>query len=278
MQGGRNGMKCLCVITMTGILVSCAPVKHGDREEVEPGACARIGEVPDAIRRDFSLDPFYRKYADANGLPVLSSAAPDDASLTRACKLAVNMLSRRPDVRTKLVELRARFVVIGRNEGTADIPEYGFRDKPQQEKDAINARARGLGGQAASCGEENLMCESVDRYPTESICVHEFSHTIGQGVYELDHGFGDRLHAAFDAARTNGILAGSYRAANPDEYWAEGVQDWYGTNAQSSPPDGVHNAVNTRRELEASDPALLALIGDVFPSDVAWSDCHAGKE
>jgi len=230
------------------------------------------------IRRDFSLDPFYKKYADAGGLPVLSSAAPDDAALERACKLAVSMLSHRPDVRAKLIELRARFVVIGRYEGTADIPEYGFRDKSQQDKDAINARARGLGGQAASCGEENLTCRSGDRYPTESICVHEFSHTISQGVYELDHGFGDRLQVAFDAAKSSGILGGSYRAENPDEYWAEGVQDWYDTNAQSNPPDGVHNAVNTRRELEAFDSRLSALIGEVFPTDMDWNDCHVGGD
>lgn len=256
------------------VLASSAPAADADRADVQSSACARIGEVPDAIRRDFSLDPFYRKYADAGGLPVLSSAAPDDAALERACKLAVNMLSHRPGVRAKLIELRARFVVIGRHEGTADIPEYGFRDKPQQDKDAINARARGLGGQAASCGEENLMCQSGDRYPTESICVHEFSHTIGQGVYELEHGFGDRLQLAFDAAKASGILSGSYRGENPDEYWAEGVQDWYNTNAQSSPPDGVHNVVNTRQELEAFDPRLTALIGDVFPSDAVWGDCH----
>ena len=265
------------IVTMV-VLASCASAAGTKRVDVQSSACARIGEVPDPIRRDFSLDPFYKKYADADGLPVLASAAPDDAALERACKLAVNMLSHRPDVRARLIELHARFVVIGRNEGTADIPEYGFRGKPQQEKDAINARARGLGGQAASCGEENLMCQSGDRYPTESICVHEFSHTIGQGVHGLDHGFGDRLQVAFDAAKASGILSGSYRAENPDEYWAEGVQDWYDTNAQSSPPDGVHNAVNTRKELEAFDPRLSVLIGEVFPTDTGWGDCHAGSE
>jgi hypothetical protein len=270
-------MKSLGVIAVMTALVSCAPVTRAEQERAETSECTRIGGVPDAIRRDFSLDPFYKKYADAGGLPVLSSDAPDDKALARACKLLVNMLSHRPDVRAKLIELRARFVVIGRHEGTADVPEYGLRNKPQQEKDAINARARGLGGQAASCGEKNLMCQSGDRYPTESICVHEYSHTIGQGVYEMDHGFGDRLQAAFDAAKASGFLDGSYRAGNPDEYWAEGVQDWYDTNAQSSPPDGVHNAVNTRQELEASDPRLAALISEVFPSDALWDDCHLGR-
>ena len=261
------------------LLAACASSEpEKPLRAMQSNACKQVGSVPEAVRHDFSLDPFYEKYVDAGGMPVLSSGAPEDAALTRACQLVGNMLSNRPDVRAKLIELRARFVVIGRNEGTADVPEYGFREKSREEQDAINARARGLGGQAASCGEENLMCLSVDRYSTESICVHEFAHTIGQGVYELDQGFGDRLQVAFDDAKSKGRLANSYRGESPEEYWAEGVQDWYNTNAQANPPDGVHNSVNTRKELEIADQGLYALIGEVFPAETDWVDCHASGE
>lgn len=237
--------------------------------------CSTVGPVPQTVRDDFSLDPFYAKHVDADGLPVVSSGATADEALLRACVLVRNMLSERADVRAKLIDLRARFVVIGKDEGTADIPEYGFRDKPQAEKDAVNARARGLGGQAASCGEENLMCLPGDRYPSESICVHEYSHTVSQAVYELDHSFGDRLQAAFDSARDKGILDGTYRLTSPSEYLAEGAQDWYATNAESDPPDGNHNRVNTRLELAEADPGLYALLGEFLPQDGEWPDCHA---
>mgnify|MGYP002388522465 FL=1 len=236
--------------------------------------CQQVRAVPDEVRGDFSLAPFYKKYVDANGLPILSSDAPDDESLRRACRLVVNMLSKRSDAREKLIELRVRFVVIGRDEGTADIPEYGFRDKPQAEKDAINARARGIGSQASSCGEENLMCLAGDRYPAESICVHEFSHTIHEALKQLDPNFEDRLKADFNDASSRGILKDTYRSENYDEYWAEGVQDWYDTNAEADPPDGIHNAVNTRKELESFDPRLFALIGEVFPERIDWGNCH----
>ena len=236
--------------------------------------CQQVRAVPDAVRTDFLLDPFYTKYVNADGLPVLSSDAPDDESLRRACRLVMNMLSKRPDAQAKLIELRARFVVIGRNEGTADIPEYGFRDKPQAEKDAVNARARGLGSQASSCGEENLMCLAGDRYPAESVCVHEFSHTIREALKQLDPGFEDRLKADFNDASSRGILKDTYRGENYDEYWAEGVQDWYDANAEADPPDGIHNAVNTRKELESFDPHLFALIGEVFPERTDWGNCH----
>lgn len=260
------------------MLVSCSHVKDSDSSRVvgtQADQCGEVGVIPDSIRKDFSLDPFYRKYINASGLPVLSSDAPDDIALQRACRLLLNMLSQRADVRDKLIELKARFVVIGKDEGTADVPEYGFRDRPQADKDAVNARARGIGGQASSCGEENLRCMTKDRYPNESICVHEFSHTIREGVYQADPSFAQRLESAFESSKSSGILDGSYRRENFDEYWAEGVQDWYDTNAQADPPDGISNAVNTRIELKEFAPDLYALIDEVFPADISWGDCHS---
>ena len=227
------------------------------------------------VRADFSLDPFYVKHLDAGGLPILSSDAPEDEALRRACRLVVNMLSKRPDVRDKLVELRVRFVVIGRNEGTTDVPEYGFQHKSSSEREAIDARTRGIGGQASSCGEENLMCLAEDRYPMESICVHEFSHTIREGIHQLDPEFNVRLQGAFDEAKSLGMLDKTYRAENFDEYWAEAVQDWYGSNAEAEEPDGINSRVNTRIELESFDPQLYALVGEIFPEDVSWGDCRA---
>lgn len=37
----------------------------------------------------------------------------------------------------------------------------------------------------------------------------------------------------------------------------------------------MHNDVNTRPELMGYDPMLYELIGEVFPDDTAWGDCHA---
>jgi len=189
------------------------------------------------------------------------------------------MLSKRPDVREKLVEEKVRFVVIGRNEGTADVPEYDFKSRPQSEIDAVNERARGLGGIAASCGEENLLCTLPDRYPDESVCVHEFAHSIAEGgVFKADNSFQKKLESAYRMALGSGLLDNTYRAESFQEYWAKGVQDWFDTNTEADPPDGINNRVNTREELKVFDPRLYALIGDVFPSDTTWGDCHADEE
>ncbi|MDQ2646437.1 MAG: hypothetical protein M3020_21665, partial [Myxococcota bacterium] len=237
--------------------------------------CGPVTEVPEAVRKRLDLDPFYEKHVDANGLSVLSSAEPADESLLLACELLNNLLGKRDDVRQELIRRKARFAIIGKDEGTAEIPEYGYVGGPQEDIDYINQRARGLGGIVASCGEENISCLSGDRYRNESICVHEFSHTISlYGAYTADDTFEDDLKTAFDSALASGILDDTYRTSNEQEYWAEGVQDWYDTNDSANPSNGIHNSVNTREELKVYDPALYTLIGRTFPEATNWGDCH----
>jgi len=242
------------------------------------GRCSAVGPVPDEVRQRLKLDAFYMKHVDAEGLPVLSSAAPDDRSLTLACELLNTLLQKRADVRKELIRRGARFVIIGEREGTAEVPEYGYREKSQAERDMINQRARGLGGQVASCGEENILCLRGDRYANESICLHEFSHTITTyGAYGVDRSFQQRLQTAYEGARDRGILDDTYRKENAQEYWAEGAQDWFDTNASANPSNGIHNQVNTQSELQGFDPALYTLLGELFPTDARWSDCHVRR-
>lgn len=274
----RRGACAICLLVP--LLTACNSVREmgSERERVMEG-CDEVGSVPAEIRTADMLDDFYRKHADAHGLPVLASSQVDDRALTLACRLVNIMLAKRPDVRVELVKEKVRFVVIGRNEGTANVPEYGFKNRPRSEIDAINARARGLGGIAASCGEENLLCAAPDRYPDESVCVHEFAHSIAEGgIFKADASFQEKLESAYRAALESRLLDNTYRAESFQEYWAEGVQDWFDTNAEADPSDGINNPVNTREELKIFDPGLYALVGEIFPADTAWDDCHAGKE
>ena len=49
------------------------------------------------------------------------------------------------------------------------------------------------------------------------------------------------------------------------EYFAEGVQSYFNVNAYASPPDGIHNKINTRDKLRQYDPTLFGLVKEVFP-------------
>jgi hypothetical protein len=93
-------------------------------------------------------------------------------------------------------------------------------------------------------------------------------------LFEADSTFENRLNAAYQSARSAGRFANTYAMENAQEYWAEGVQNWYYTNLESNTPNGVHGPIDKREELRDYDPALYDLVGELLPLDVSWADCY----
>ena len=239
------------------------------------GSDLQPGKVVAAPPARLKLDPFYRKYVDAGGIPVVSSGKVADAALLAARDLAKGMLSKRPEVRAALAESGVRIAVMAASEVTTDIPEHRDLNRAFPGTD-WDRRARGLGATTArpacSAGEENLLQHATDRYRGESIFIHEFAHTVlTMGVQAVDPKFRPRLEAAYGAAKAAGRWARTYAATNADEYWAEGVQSWFDANREALPANGVHNEVDTREELVRYDPELAALVAEVFPANWRWS-------
>lgn len=233
------------------------------------GECASVSEVPPEL----GLDPFYKKYVDASGIPIVSSERPPDAALLRACSVVVRMLGLRDDVRQAMIANHTRVAVMAETEVTTDIPEHSdlYEAFPGTDWDT---RARGLGATparpASSCAEENVLCYPSDPYTGEDILVHEFSHAIAiMGIAFAEPTFNRELADVFEGAIQAGKWADTYAATNKDEYWAEGVQDWFDTNIESIPGNGIHNEINTRAELRAYDRPLHDLIARYFADD-AW--------
>lgn len=209
--------------------------------------------------KSWDLDPFYVKCVEVDGLPVIASGKVSDYAVKEAAYLVGRMLRGRRDVLDELVRNKVRVAVMAPTERTTDIPEHrGLKPAAYW-----NRRARGLGGQTVSCGEENLLNERGDPYDAENILIHEFAHCIHtHGLAKLDPGFNRRLRAAYDSALARGLWKGTYAASNVSEYWAEGVQSWFDTNRHD---DSSHNHVDTREELKDYDPGLAALIAEAFP-------------
>ncbi len=223
-----------------------------------PEPPARVTGVPETLREKVKLDPFYRKYADAQGLPVLSSGKVNDAALQEAVYLIRQMLSCRPDILQAMVRNRVRVVVMAPSEMTTDVPEQ----RSMTPKDYWDKRARGLGGRLTSCGEENLLNLRGDRYFNENILIHEFSHAIHRyGIGSVDRTFDQRLQTIYKKAMDRGLWRNTYAATNHSEYWAEATQSYFDCNA---PPGGVHNDINTREKLARYDPELFALLDEVY--------------
>jgi hypothetical protein len=241
----------VCLITLGS--VGCATTKS---------TTASVGPVPESIRSQFKLDPFYQKLVMAGPLPVVASTNVNDFALLEARWLILKELEGRDDLLATMASNKLRFAVMAYNEYTTDLPEQrGMKPKAFWDR-----RARGLGASkqapVVSCGEENLLGFTGDQYAKENILIHEFAHAIqGFGLDTVDPTFSPRLRAAYEDAQKHGRFVGFYAGSNPYEYWAEGVQDWFGNNREN---DTYHNHVNTRAELKEYDPQLAALCEEVF--------------
>jgi alpha-glucosidase len=239
-------------------LALAAAVAFGQDQPRNLTTEVKVTGVPGELRESAKLDPFYEKYTDAGGLPILSSKKVSDEALLEARQLILQMLSKREDVLQAIVKSKCRFVVMAPNEMTTDVPEQ----RNMKPKDYWDKRARGLGGRITSCGEENLLNLKSDRYRKENILIHEFAHCIhNYGLRKLDPKFDSRLRATFERAKNQGLWKDTYALTNHGEYWAEAVQSYFDCNA---PPGGVHNDVNTREKLAKYDPDLFALIDESF--------------
>ena len=236
---------------------------------------ANILPVPAAL----GVDPFYTKYVDAQGIPVISSdKVPDDALLV-ARDIVNSMLAKRPDIRAALIARKWRTGVIAEVEMTMDIPEYSRmkrpdapRDEPvnQADRDYHANRSRGLGGNPTTGAEENLLGYPETRYYGEHIFVHEFAHAImGGGIRTVD----PKMHAEIGEAYKAAMAAGKYvhpgpkgqkhyATTNAGEYWAEGVQWWFFSNFGECFAGDVR--VDSPEEFAAYDPTLNELISRVF--------------
>ena len=230
-------------------------------------AQAAVTPVPDSVRREFKLPPFYQKYVSAGGLPVVGSGKVTDYALLEAAWIVGQMLTNRPDILRAMASNHTRLAVMAYNEFTTDIPEHSRL----QTRIFWDRRARGLGATprapAVSCGEENLLGYPRDPYSTENICVHEFGHAIHEmGMTAVDPTFDRRLRQAHRNATNQNLWKGTYAFTNPHEYWAEGVQSWFDNNREN---DALHNHVNTRAELREYDTGLAGLCQEVF-GDIPW--------
>jgi hypothetical protein len=233
---------------------------------------------PDIVER-FKLDTtFYKKYADANGYPILGSSTVSDAALAIVRDQVNDMLGSRPDIRDTMIAHGGRVVVMAETEYTMTIPEQRQWRVPKyldprltpQERARYyepgglgsmtaqgywNPRARGMGGTLTTCAEENVLGYYRTRYWGTNICVHEFSHAImGAGIGNADLKWFQAIVDAYKHAQAACLhTADGYAGNTFNEYWAGGVE-WY-----------VGNGGRERAGLKTEDPMLYELVSRLIP-------------
>jgi hypothetical protein len=246
---------------------------------------------------DLGLDPFYKKYADAFGIPVVSSEkVPDDALLV-ARDIVNFMLLKRPDVRDVMVGRKSRLLIMADTEFETDLPERRDWKKPAKDDPRLtpgerqrydepggiasmtdreywNRRARGMGGNVTSCAEENLLGYPNTRYYGENITVHEFSHNIMGALRISDPVLFKEIQDSYAEAKSKGLFKGHYAENTAAEYWAEGTQWWFWSNYQAT-IGGVR--LQTPDDLKMYDPRLYAIFEKVYAGHHIPADVYHGK-
>lgn len=207
--------------------------------------------------RNLPNSHFYTRLCTTNNnLKIVSSSRPTNAALERTAFLIGNVMANvDPRVAQSMNAKGFRHAVMAAypTEVTTHIPEHAWLGA------YWNERARGLGATVAtpvgSSAEENALCHSNDRYRVEDITIHEFAHSMHLlGFALVFPNFNSELTGLYNAARYGNFwgtgATGSYAMTDFKEYFAEGVQSYFDTNA----PDNY--APITRDQLWRKDPNL----------------------
>ncbi len=254
---------------------------------------AMIVAPPDS----FGFDPFYKKYADAFGIPIISSEKVPNTALLMARDIVNYMLIKRMDIREALVARGARVLVMAETEMETDLPERSDWKKPAKDdrrltpgerenydkpggiasmtdKEYWNKRARGMGGTVTSCAEENLLGYPDTRYYGENILVHEFSHNMMGALRTADPALYAEIEPAYEAAKAKSLYSGQYAINTVAEYWAEGSQWWFWSNYEFY--DGAAR-VQSPEDLKAYDPTLYSILERVYPGHHIPADVYYSR-
>jgi hypothetical protein len=283
--------------------IGAAACAHGARTAAVAPAGAGRGDaiITDYVRavvttppESLHLDPFYQKYASAQGLPVTASARASDAAVLVARDIVMHMLAKRPDVRAAMITQGYRVTVMAQAESTMDLPEQRSWKKPaltdqrltdgeragyariaaMTDREYWNSRARGMGGRMTSGAEENILGVPGTKYYGENILVHEFSHGIMSGLRTADPALHAEIQAAYASAKSKGMYRNHYAINTVAEYWAEGTQWWFESNYDET-FDG--QPLRGPADLQRYDPTLYAILERVYPDHRIPLDVYAGK-
>ena len=234
---------------------------------------------------------FYRSIV--NGVvPVAGSNLVSKEALLAAARMTSYMLAGRPDIVQTLTDNKVFITIMAMTEVTTDVPLHSSLGSSWDQYRGIGATEY---RPTTSAGEENVLCnptcytgmtaasDQCDIYFGENILIHEFGHSMtcaggskiedaswSPPIYAREDGTGgninDLFSASYVAATSQNKWKNTYAGSNSVEYAAEGIQSFFGVNAQSTPADGIHNDIDTRSELQSYDQTLYDILIELFPT------------
>ncbi len=256
------------------LLAACGGHHDGSSREPGPDGCpatASEGALPSSPPA--GTDPFYAKYLDANGIPILGSSKVCDRALQVADEIVSHLLGQRTDVTGTLVANHVSVGVFARSEVLTDLPNEHdlagvYVDAARTRKFDELCGVGGTSGRPTAICERNLIGLDDPYMGLMSVLIHEFGHTIqNQG---LDAATAQQVDTCYTDAQTAGLFPGnagavSYMMSNQYEFFAEGTGNWFNAADPSNPANSPEET--GRSKLSAYDAELYFVLASIYPAD-----------
>ena len=262
-------------------LTGCVPrrlrsVKYADLHELGLPYCGQTDPItveappPTDLQPPpptLSLDPYYGKYLEAGGTAIVSSLRVPDEALLRARNIINEMLSNRPDLLATIAEMGIHVSIWDEYGVLSDLPEVDY----DMYDDSTTFGT--FNGEVIATGVAQVLCYESMIEPGYDLFVHEFAHGIQAAIEHQPGGdrFRERLAAIYEDARPR--WRWNYAGLNIHEFWAEMVAFWFGQQYAK----GYWRDMNSPAELEALEPAMAALLKEVFGDATLTSSCHSAS-
>ena len=267
----------LIFAVLLAVAAACALGCGDDGASPSPGTAPTVRPPLGPPPALLGLEPFYQKYLNADGIPVISSANVSDEALFRVAATIDEMLAERPEMREAIIVSGGRIAVLAPDEPLTSLPEYRYFHLQNPDWTTFDGRAmsslRGAGPTRrvplTAVGEELVLCHPEQPFRQDTV-VHEVGHMVlnlGVEAPTGRGGFRQQLGVLLGQAVQRGLWQQTYAASNAQEYWAVAVQAWFDVG-------GSANGVDTRAELLAYDPAIARLVREVFGNATLSSSCH----
>ena len=169
-----------------------------------------------------NADPYYQKYVDAGGIPILAPESVSDEELRRTQATLFGMVADRPDLLDLLASQNTRILIYDRDKGgLAQLPEFA---------DYSGSNVSGLFGETSYGGA--VAAPAMTTYHCNEILIHEIAHALDYAIRIQDWeanrepGFKQARNQTYLSAMNAGLWAGRYESTVSQEYWAEMVVHW----------------------------------------------------
>ena len=169
-----------------------------------------------------NADPFYQKYLNAGGIPILAPETVSDEELRRTQATLLGMVADRPDLLDVLASLNTRILLYDKEKGgLSQLPE--FADYSDSDFSAVYGETSYGAAVAAP---------AMTTYHCNEILIHEIAHALDYAILIQDFnanrepGFKQARNQAYLSAMEAGLWAGRYESTLSQEYWSEMVVQW----------------------------------------------------